>query len=413
MRENYTPKARFTQEQYDKARSVPLLPFLEQRGYDFKKCGSEYHMKLHDSFVVKNDLWRWYSQGLSGNVISFLTKVENMNIVSAVLHLCGEENSNLISQYKPITRKKQNENKNLLLPQKNDSSRHIFAYLMKIRGIDRDIISKLIHEGKLFEGVSYFANIKTENNEMKSAKLIDFTTLKQLKDINLVETETEDEEGLILGYDGGELKYIAMETLNDEYLRGYINSGKIEKIIPMYNCVFCGFDETGSVKYASMRGTKEHSKFRQDAIGSDKHYGFTMEGTNDELYVFEAPIDALSHATLYKLIGEDWETDNRISLGGISDLALEQYLTTHPDIKNITFCLDNDRAGKTNIYGIFDEIKGDYTTKSLLEKYKDMGYAVYASFPATKDYNTDLTTYLTEISDEESIQSDKDDEDEL
>lgn len=411
MRENYTPKARFSQAQYDKAMSVPLLPFLEQRGYEFKKCGSEYHMKAHDSFVVKNNLWRWFSQGLSGNVISFLTKVENMDMVSAVLHLCGEENTNLISQYKSIESKTQN--KSLILPQKNDSTRHAFAYLMKTRYIDRDIISNLMHEGKIFESISYFAKVRTENNELKSAKLIDFAMMEQFKDMNLVETEKKVGQGLILGYDGGELKYAAVETLNDEYLRGYINSERIEKISPMYNCVFCGFDETGTVKYASMRGTSRHSKFRQDAIGSDKHYGFTMEGTNDEVYVFEAPIDALSHATLYKLIGEDWKTDNRISLGGISDLALEQYLKIHPNIKSITLCLDNDRAGKSNVYGVFDESKGDYTTKSLLEKYKDMGYKVYVSFPATKDYNTDLTTYLTEMASKESMQPDDDDEDEL
>ncbi len=42
---------------------------------------------------------------------------------------------------------------------------------------------------------------------------------------------------------------------------------------------------------------------------------------------------------------------------GCIRLALDQYLKTHPDTKNIHFCLDNDKAGIDNIYGVFDEKK--------------------------------------------------------
>ena len=62
-------------------------------------------------------------------------------------------------------------------------------------------------------------------------------------------------------------------------------------------------------------------------------------------------------STLYKLEGLDWKKDGRICLWGCIGLALDQYLKTHPDTKNIHFCLDNDKAGIDNIYGVFDEKK--------------------------------------------------------
>ena len=36
-----------------------------------------------------------------------------------------------------------------------------------------------------------------------------------------------------------------------------------------------------------------------DVAGSDKSYGFCYKGKGKELFVFEAPIDMLSHIALY------------------------------------------------------------------------------------------------------------------
>jgi hypothetical protein len=58
--------------------------------------------------------------------------------------------------------------------------------------------------------------------------------------------------------------------------------------------------------------------------------------------VFEAPLDALSHVCLFP----DFD-GHRLSLGGVSDLALTAFLERSPHISEIALCLDNDGAGQT------------------------------------------------------------------
>jgi len=70
-----------------------------------------------------------------------------------------------------------------------------------------------------------------------------------------------------------------------------------------------------------------------------------MKGISNLVYVFESPIDAMSHATLFKLNDLDWRKDFRLSLGGVSGKALEKFLSCNPQITRISLCLDNDEAG--------------------------------------------------------------------
>ena len=82
------------------------------------------------------------------------------------------------------------------------------------------------------------------------------------------------------------------------------------------NCAFVGYDSKGTPRYCALRGPSAGSSFRQDMENSDKTYGFLMEGKSNRVYEFEAPIDAMSHATLYKLVWRPYTlmTDNASSL---------------------------------------------------------------------------------------------------
>ena len=398
MRKTYEKKRFYTQEQFESALSVDLLAFLKSRGYEFKKCGNEYHMKEHDSFVVSNNKWKWNSRGIGGGTaITFLTQVENMSYVDAVLSLCGKQYGEIRRDISHITTNPEPPKpKNLIVPNANDTAKHVFAYLSKTRLIDKDIISDLMKKGLIYESLEYFAKVKN-GNETVTAKLLDNKDFNKLCECGIIDN-TKTVDGAAFGYSAKKLKYIGLDKLNNSYISPLVKSGVFERVSYVNNCVFCGFDENREMKYAAMRGVNQNSSFRQDAIGSDKKYGFCMEGTGNDVFVFEAPIDAMSHATLYKLEGLDWKKDSRICLGGVSELALDQYLKTHPDTKNIHFCLDNDQAGIDNIYGVFDEKKSEYTTRSLLEAYRDKGYMVSVNLPVLKDYNMDLQSYCKEQS---------------
>ena len=98
-----------------------------------------------------------------------------------------------------------------------------------------------------------------------------------------------------------------------------------KKIVPV--CVFVGKDEAGKIKFACMRGIYEQVK--KDVYGSDKAFSFCLppeKPHSSQVAVFEAPIDALSHATLQELDG--WKR--------------------HPEIRRVDLYLDNDCAGLKN-----------------------------------------------------------------
>ena len=84
--------------------------------------------------------------------------------------------------------------------------------------------------------------------------------------------------------------------------------------------------------------------------GSDKEYSFCYPPRNPgsrHVAVFEAPIDALSHATLQELEGWKWD-GYRLSLGGTSHVALIAFLKRHPEIRRVSLYMDNDLGGLKN-----------------------------------------------------------------
>ena len=110
-------------------------------------------------------------------------------------------------------------------------------------------------------------------------------------------------------------------------------------------CVFAGRDESDKVVFAALRGI--FRDFKKDKAGSDKRYNFCFPAKKSKsrhLAVFEAPIDALSHATLQQRNGWEWD-GHRLSLGGTSSVALISFLERNPQIRRVILHLDNDEAG--------------------------------------------------------------------
>ena len=110
-------------------------------------------------------------------------------------------------------------------------------------------------------------------------------------------------------------------------------------------CVFVGRDESGKLRFACMRGIA--GDLKRDEPSSDKRYSFCISAKNPEsrhLAVFEGPVDALSHATLQRRKGWEWD-GHRLSLGGTSPVALVTFLGSNPQIRRVILHLDNDRPG--------------------------------------------------------------------
>lgn len=155
------------------------------------------------------------------------------------------------------------------------------------------------------------------------------------------------------------------------------------------NVVFVGHDEYGKARFASLRGTYGDPPFRGDCAGSDKRYSFSMAACvpSERLYIFESPIDAMSHASLENAavgVAGAWERHSRLSLAGTSETALPFFLNQHPAVRELAFCLDNDPAGR------------DAAT-IMARKYADKGYHTSIILPVGKDFNEDLQARVKQI----------------
>ena len=138
------------------------------------------------------------------------------------------------------------------------------------------------------------------------------------------------------------LNYLTQERkLSPSLVNFFIAAGDIYEDSSHHNVVFVGRDADGHPRYASSRGINE--KFRQDAAGAEKAFGFAHRGTDKQLLVFEAPIDLLSFIELFP---KNWQQHNYLSLGGVSGKALRQFLSQRPDVERVFLCLDADKAGE-------------------------------------------------------------------
>ena len=142
-----------------------------------------------------------------------------------------------------------------------------------------------------------------------------------------------------------------------------------------HNCVFVGLDGSGEAKHAHIRSTNSTGKtFRMNIEGSASEHCFHKDGTDKSLYVFEAPIDLLSHITLYPY---GWQEHSYVACCGTSIQPVLERLRQNPKLDMVYLCLDNDAAGNDAC---------DRMTDTL----EDMGLDVERLCPARKDWNDDL-----------------------
>lgn len=144
-----------------------------------------------------------------------------------------------------------------------------------------------------------------------------------------------------------------------------------------HNCVFVGFDKTGTPKYAMLRSSDKSSTFLREAEGSDKRYAFCLASQQSEtLYLFESAIDCLSFITLERMKNSNCEMHNYLSLSGVYQpkkelaetalpVALAQFLEDNSQIQHIALCLDNDEAGRKAATAICALLPATYTTELL------------------------------------------------
>jgi hypothetical protein len=152
--------------------------------------------------------------------------------------------------------------------------------------------------------------------------------------------------------------YLQGRGLDRSVIKQCIESGSLYEAAKTHHCVFVGFDN-GKPKFATIRATK--TDIKQDIKNSDKRYGFAMLSSNaycSTLVAMESPVDILSHISIFDRGGHKLDA-HRLSLGGISSLALFNFLERHGTVRHLYLSLDNDKAGNEATDRIVKEMLND------------------------------------------------------
>ena len=167
--------------------------------------------------------------------------------------------------------------------------------------------------------------------------------------------------------------YLCGRGIAPGIIDGFIRAGLLYEDAAHHHCVFVGRDGAGKAVFAAKRGT--WGTFRGDAAGSNKRVAFRLpcDPAQDDVRVFEAPIDLMSWFTLHGR-----PLSNAVALCGLYDGPLETYLDEYPHVRRIALCLDADGPGR--------EAAGRLGTK-----YRSLGYGVETRAPPSgKDWNAYL-----------------------
>ena len=142
----------FTDEQKQRANSVDLVDFLERQGEKLVHSGHEWRWKRYDSVTVRGNEWFRHSRKEGGHAIDFVQEFYDMSFPEAVQWLLGGESGvewNQTDKNAPAPKKE------FALPDANPDMRRVFAYLIKQRFIDRDVLSRFAHEKLIYEDKQY------------------------------------------------------------------------------------------------------------------------------------------------------------------------------------------------------------------------------------------------------------------
>ena len=144
--------------------------------------------------------------------------------------------------------------------------------------------------------------------------------------------------------------YLMHRGISPKVLRYCVGSGILYQTTRSNcrNCVFVGKDEHGVARCAFQRGCQ--GTFRGDVSGSQKQYGFLISAEDpacDTVEIYEAPIDAMSGATIRQYKHDrPWRSVHYLALGGLNHQPLEYFLSQHPYVKTVVLCFDRDEPGR-------------------------------------------------------------------
>ena len=142
----------FTPEQKERAASADLEEFLLRQGERLIKSGREKRLESDHSVTICGCEWFDHASNEGGRAVSFVQKFYGKSYVEAVSMLLGE---NMEAAYPTSKVQQASKPKAFSPPAANANMHRVFAYLLKTRGLDADVVSSFAHRHLIYEDAAH------------------------------------------------------------------------------------------------------------------------------------------------------------------------------------------------------------------------------------------------------------------
>lgn len=147
-------KSEFTSDELSRANSADLLQIATMNGLTVKHYSRDTYTTVeHDSLKMTPNVnkWFWKSQDKGGGPIQLMMYLGNQTWVEAVKSLLGSEME--VAATNRTTKHEVKPMKEFELPQASENFKHLYAYLTKSRGINKDIVAEFVKNKTIYESL--------------------------------------------------------------------------------------------------------------------------------------------------------------------------------------------------------------------------------------------------------------------
>ena len=142
----------FSDEQKHQANTVDLEDYLLRRGEKLLPSGRDKRLATNHSVTIRGSEWFDHDTQQGGHAIDFVRMHDGCSFQEAVAKLLGGEQG---QAFRSASERNAEPQKLFALPLPHHNMRRVYAYLMKQRHIDRDIITHFARAGTLYEDAKY------------------------------------------------------------------------------------------------------------------------------------------------------------------------------------------------------------------------------------------------------------------
>ena len=156
----------FTEEQKRQANDVDLEAYLLRRGEKLLPSGREKRLASDRSITIRGNEWFDHETQTGGHSVDFLRIHYQMSFPEAVQELLGGHQGQML----PAAKKKDMPPKPFARPPSNSNMRRAFAYLIRQRHIDRDVLIEFVRAKLIYEDADHHNVVFVGRDEDGAAK---------------------------------------------------------------------------------------------------------------------------------------------------------------------------------------------------------------------------------------------------